>query len=150
MVHRNVKSLVALAAFTPCLLGGSSPSSQQPWRIVRHDYVEFCSDTTFTWDLHEGTLTKAKGACGRDQASAPTIRVVKLPLADVKQLRGLSNAALRQGIATQPCNTTVPVRVLSGPLSFTIEKDGRKVHSPKCMNDLGRRLEDRMAATIGR
>lgn len=150
MVHQNVKSFVAIVAVTPCLLGASLPSSQHPWRIVRHDYVEFCAETTFTWDLHEGTLRKAKGACGPDQGSAPTISVVKLPIADVKQLRGLSNAALNRGIATQPCNKIVVVRMLSGPLSFTIEKGGRKVHSPKCINDLGRRLEGMMAATIGR
>jgi hypothetical protein len=149
MIRKSMKSLVALAAFAPLLIGASAPSSQRPWRIVRHDYVEFCAGTTLTWDLHEGTLRRAKGACVPDRDSPPTITVAKLTAADLKRLRRLSEEALNRGIATQPCNS-VPAHVLSGPRSFTVEMGGRRVHSPNCKNELGRRLEDAMAASIRR
>ena len=149
MIRGSMRSFVALVAIAPFLMGASTPSSQRLWRIVRHDYVEFCAGTTLTWDLHRGTLKTAKGACDPYRNSPPTITIAKLPVADLKQLRRLSEEALNQGIATQPCNN-VPGHVLPGPLDFTIELGGRKVHSPPCINDLGRLLEAVMVASTHR
>lgn len=127
----------------------AAPKEREPWRIVRNDYIEFCAGTTLTWDLREGKLQTSRGGCSPYINSPPTVTTTKIKPADLKRLRTLSEQSLDQGISSVPCNS-VPIHVLSGPLNFSIVKGDRKVQSPNCMNDLGRRLEVAMAASINR
>lgn len=144
-----MKSLIASAILLPIRVGASSRRDHNPWRVVRHDYMEFCAGATLTWDLHGGTLRTVRGACDPHRDAPPTITLTKLALVDLQQLRKLSAQALDQGIGIQP-RDRIPGHLLSGPVDFTVEVGRRELRSPNCMNDLGRRLEAAMATSIHR
>lgn len=117
------------------------------WRFIRTDYVEFCNAHIASIDVAGGSLHGSIGNCDPHRDGPAKQVEAHADEADIIALRNLLTKLKDSALTDRSCAAArkgIPmVMVFSGPVTLTIEHDGRRVsvdvRSP-CLTKAGRDL----------
>jgi hypothetical protein len=92
------------------------------WKVIRHDYVEFCNGNTVEINLEDGSLHGSLGTCAPDLDKPPKQIEAQASQKDLVNLRAAIRAATSANDVSVTCAAVPGPRIFSGPISLTISR----------------------------